>query len=128
MSEEEFFERLMDQIDQPYHRGRLAEPTQAVEIANPICGDQVRLEVKVADNQIMEAWFTGQGCVISQASASLLTQHLEGKPLEMLREFHEADMLALVGVRLTPNRQRCALLSWSALRGVLSQVPKGNDK
>ena len=123
MSDEELFERLLDQLDRPYHRGRLPEPTQAVEIANPICGDQVRLEVCIADGRVSEAWFTGQGCVISQASASLLTQHVEGKSLDELRAFQEPDMLRLVGVRLTPNRQRCALLSWSALHGVLSQLP-----
>lgn len=113
---------MLDHYEQPYHRGPLAEPTRAIEIANPVCGDQVRLELRIVDDTVQEAWFTGQGCIVSQASASQLTEYIEGKSLNDLRRFSEADMLRLLGVQLTATRQRCALLAWSALRGILDET------
>lgn len=119
---EELFDRLLDHYEQPYHRGQMSAPTHAFEIANPVCGDQVRLELRVVDNLVQEAWFTGQGCIVSQASASQLVEYVEGKSVKDLQWFSETDMLQLLGVRLTATRQRCALLPWSSLRGILRQV------
>jgi nitrogen fixation NifU-like protein len=87
---------------------------------NPLCGDTVRLELAVdKDGIIRDAYFTGQGCCISQASASMLMETISGKRIDELKEFSAQQMLDLFGARLTPNRQKCCLLSWRVLQQAL---------
>ena len=80
----------------------------------------VQLELQVSDAGIIEqAWFTGTGCVISQSSASMLVEYIEGRTLEELSSFGAEDMLQLFRARLTPLRQQCCLLAWKALQQLL---------
>ena len=69
---------------------------------------------------VREAWFNGDGCCISQSAASMLVESVEGKPVDQVRRFSAEDMLNLFGVRLTPNRQKCCLLSWRVLQTALA--------
>ncbi len=117
--DELYQEHILDHFEQPYHRGHCAGCTHAHEDDNPLCGDVVRLELAVGDGKINQAWFSGDGCCISQAAASMLAEAIEGKPLEEAKAFSGEDMLRLFGVRLTPNRQKCCLLSWRVLQGAL---------
>lgn len=117
MSDELYDDYILDHYESPYHRGHLAHPTIAHEDDNPLCGDQVHLELLVDENdRIKEAWFDGHGCAISQASASILTKEIEGKSLDELREFQAKGMLDLLKVRLTASRQKCGLLSFKVLK------------
>jgi len=111
---------ILRHVDEPYHRGLLADATHRHRIDNPVCGDSVQIELRIADAGVVEAvWFTGTGCVISQAAASMLVEHIEGRPLAVLRCFTSHDMLNLFRARLTPLRQQCCLLAWRALRSTL---------
>lgn len=109
-------EHVLPHFEQPYHRGSLKEATHEARVDNPVCGDMVSLSLQVADNVIEEAWQEGTGCIVSQAAASMLAQHVEDMSLEAVASFTSGDMLSLFGVRLTPHRSQCCLLAWQALR------------
>jgi nitrogen fixation NifU-like protein len=117
-SEEEMYqEHVLDHYEDPYHRGTCDHPTHAHEDKNPLCGDVVRVELAIDDQgRVRDAWFQGKGCVISQASASMLMEKLEGKNVEELKHFSAQQMLELFGARLTPNRQKCCLLPWRVVQ------------
>lgn len=91
---------------------------------HPSCGDRILLQLAVDQNeQITEAWHDGNGCITSQAAASLLCEYIEGKSLSELRIMTKAEMLSLLGIQLTPLRQQCALLAFNALRAILASSP-----
>jgi len=117
--DELYQERILDHYEQPYHRGHCSAATHAHEDDNPLCGDVVRVELTLDGDRIREAWFSGDGCCISQASASMLMREIEGKSLAEINELSGEDMLRLFGARLTPNRQKCCLLSWRVLKSAL---------
>lgn len=113
-------EHVLDHYEDPYHRGELEKATHSHEADNPLCGDVVHIDLKIdADEKIQEAWFSGDGCVISQSSASMLIETIEGKSLDEVREFTAEQMLGLFGPKLTPNRQKCCLLSWRVLQSAM---------
>jgi nitrogen fixation NifU-like protein len=120
MSDDLYDDHILDHYESPYHRGHVAHPTIAHEDENPLCGDQVHLEIVVDENKrVKEAWFDGHGCAISQAAASILTREIEGKTLEELKDFQAPQMLDLLRVRLTASRQKCGLLSFKVLKTMI---------
>ena len=110
---------ILDHYESPYHRGHAEHPTIAHEDKNPLCGDEVRLELVVDDGRVKEAWFDGHGCAISQAASSILAEEIEGKSLEELKEFQASQMLDLLRVRLTASRQKCGLLCFKILKTMI---------
>jgi nitrogen fixation NifU-like protein len=129
MNEEELYqEHVLDHYEDPYHRGPCEGCTHRHEDDNPLCGDVVQVELKIdGEGRIKEAWFDGEGCCISQAAASMLMERIEGKSVDQVREFSADDMLKLFGPRLTPNRQKCCLLSWKVLQTAVFS-PNGDDE
>ena len=121
MNEEELYqEHILDHFEQPFHRGRCPLATHAHEDDNPLCGDQVRIELSVApDGRIAQAWFNGDGCCISQAAASMLIEKIEGRTVDEVKNMAAAEMLQLFGAKLTPNRQKCCLLPWRVLQSAI---------
>ncbi len=122
MNDEEqvYQEHVLDHFEDPYHRGHCPGATHAHEDDNPLCGDVVQVELEIApEGRLRQAWFAGDGCCISQASASMLMQEVEGRSLEQVKAFTANDMLQLFGAKLTPNRQKCCLLSWRVLQAAL---------
>jgi nitrogen fixation NifU-like protein len=118
--EEIYQEHILDHYEDPYHRGSCEHPTHAHEDDNPLCGDVVRVEMRLSpEGKVQEAWFNGDGCCISQASASMLMEQIEGKTIEEVKKFGAPDMLKLYGPRLTPNRQKCCLLVWRVVQTAL---------
>ena len=117
MSDDLYDDYILDHFESPYHRGHLEKPTIAHQDENPLCGDQVQLELLVDENnRVKEAWFDGHGCAISQAAASILTHEIEGKSLAELKDFQAPQMLDLLRVRLTASRQKCGLLCFKILK------------
>jgi len=126
-------EILLDHFEHPRNRLELEDADVHEHIDNPLCGDQVTVYAKVNDSTLDEVSFTGRGCSISQASASMLTEQLTGKGLDEAEERIEAflemmrteekeelgELAALKGVVQTPNRIRCATLAWDAMRRAL---------
>ena len=120
MSDELYDDHILDHFESPYHKGHLTCPTCTHSDRNPICGDQVTIEIDVGENRcVREAWFDGKGCAISQAAASILCEAIEGKSIDELRGFQAKDMLDLLKVRLTASRQKCGLLGFKVLKAML---------
>ncbi len=121
IDEEELYQdHILDHYEDPYHRGRCPRCTHAHQDDNPLCGDVVRMELQIDDAGTMqEVYFDGQGCCISQAAASMLVEKFDGKRVDEVKTFTAADMLALFGARLTPNRQKCCLLPWRVLQAAI---------
>jgi nitrogen fixation NifU-like protein len=125
--EEIYQEHILDHYEDPFHRGHLPTATHAHEDNNPLCGDVVRIELELGgDGKIRDGYFSGNGCVISQASASMLLEKMQGQSVEDAKKFSAEDMLKLYGARLTPNRQKCCLLSWKVLQSAVHS-PVGID-
>ncbi|MFO1043666.1 MAG: iron-sulfur cluster assembly scaffold protein [Planctomycetaceae bacterium] len=113
-------DHILDHFESPYHKGHLPHPTCSHSDRNPICGDQITVELLVDENDVVkEAFFDGKGCAISQASASILCESIEGKTLQELRDFQAQNMLDLLKVRLTASRQKCGLLGFKVLKTML---------
>ena len=130
LDDELYQERILDHYEEPFHRGSCPAATHAHEDENPLCGDTVRVELSIApDGAIRDAYFSGDGCCISQASASMLLERMQGKSVDDVKHFTAEDMLKLFGAKLTPNRQKCCLLAWrtlqSALYSPLGELGKG---
>ena len=123
-SEEELYqEHVLDHYEDPYHRGRVDAPTHRHEDDNPLCGDVIQIELVIDDaGTIKEVYFDGDGCCISQASASMLVERMDGKTMDDVKKFTADEMLELFGPRLTPNRQKCCLLSWRVLQSAIFSV------
>jgi len=137
--EELYQEVILDHSRRPRNFGELTDAAVRVHGDNPSCGDEIDLGVKFgADGSVQEIKFSGHGCAISQASASLMTAKVKGKPRavaeEMLHAFHElvageggddstklGDLAAMRGVRKFPQRVKCAMLAWRALEQALQQ-------
>jgi len=126
-------EVILDHYRMPRNRGKLDGATVVVELANPLCGDEITLYLKVDGDVVQDVRFDGRGCSISQSSASMMTEAVKGKSvadaLEIARRFKAmmrselsaveadlGDLEALQGVAKFPVRIKCAVLSWEALR------------
>ena len=126
--EDIYEEHVLDHYEDPYHRGGLPAATHSHEADNPLCGDVVHVDLKIDDQgRVKEAWFEGDGCVISQASASMLMEKIEGLSLDEVKQFSAGEMLQLFGPTLTPNRQKCCLLSWRVVQSALHAPVKIGD-
>ena len=127
LNEQDIYEEhVLDHYEDPYNRGPLAGATHAEDGNNPLCGDKVHVDLKLDDDgRIQQAFFDGEGCVISQASASMLMEQIEGKTVDELKEFTANQMLELFGPKLTPNRQKCCLLSWRVVQEAVHTPVQG---
>lgn len=102
----------------PHNFGTLDPHDVSQEEHNPLCGDRIRLDLRIVDNKISEVAFSGKGCAVSQAAASMLTDELIGMDLDQVRQYGKAELLDLIGLPLDKNpvRLKCALLSLKALK------------
>ena len=110
---------ILEHYRRPHNFGALDNATTTQEGANPLCGDRITLQLRVADGQIAAVGFTGRGCAISQASASLLTDEIKGKAVDNAAGMQASDVLDLLGIEISPARMKCALLSLETLQGAL---------
>jgi len=111
-----YTERLLDHYRHPHNRGHLETPDLAGEEYNALCGDRVRIEIRVRDGRIAEAWFEGRGCAVCLGAASILTETITGKALHDLQGMDTEQFLAELESPIRPARLRCALLPWIAFR------------
>jgi nitrogen fixation NifU-like protein len=110
-------ENILDHYRHPRHAGTLADATHSHESHNPLCGDVIRIDLHVNENDIVDrVAFKGRGCAISQASASMLVETIEGMPLEKVKQLSKDDILEMLGIEIGPVRMKCALLSLKALK------------
>lgn len=129
---------IMDHNRRPRNFGPVEQPTHKKEGYNPLCGDQIELELKIVDGIVVDVGFTGVGCAISKSSASMMTEEIKGKTLEVVTSMFEqfrrmitvnnendfdvdllGDLEILQGVSRYPARIKCATLSWHTLNSAL---------
>ncbi len=142
--EELYQETLLDHYKNPRNKGKIEDPGAAIHQDNPSCGDQIDLQIVVKDGRIQDIKFDGNGCVISQSSASMMTEVVEGRTLQETQEIINTfrrfitdqsetnldlgDLEALRGVRKFPVRVKCATLAWTALQKLLDQARSNGQR
>ena len=110
-------EVIIDRYQNPHFKGELDPHDITFEDSNPLCGDEIRIDVVLnGDERVTDARFSGRGCAISQASADLLLESIQGKSIDEIKELAKEDVLDLLGIELGPVRLKCALLSLKVLK------------
>ena len=110
--DELFRDHILDHYRHPRCHGTLEHADASVEDANPLCGDKLRMDFRFADGRVAEVRFMGSGCSISLASASLVCEAIEGRPIDEVKALTRQDVLDLLGIDdLGPVRSKCAMLA-----------------
>ncbi len=110
-------EYILDHYRNPRNFGHLDAPTATAEDLNPLCGDKIRFELQVdGDGRVTDVRFSGKGCAISQASASMLSESLKGEMLEDVARFSQDRVLENVGIGISPARMKCAMLGLKVVK------------
>ena len=117
---------ILEHYRRPHNFGVLETPSATFEGSNPLCGDRITMQLSVDDGVVREVGFTGRGCAISQASASLLTDEIKGKTVDEVAAIRADDLLDLLGIDISPARLKCAMLSHDSLQHVLGDLGAGD--
>jgi len=117
--DEIYRENILEHYKHPRHHGTIEHPDVTYEDANPLCGDRIRMDVRLNEGMIEDIRFSGHGCSISQASASMLCEKVAGMSLEEARGLSRDDVLEMLGIELGPVRLKCALLALKTLKAGL---------
>jgi nitrogen fixation NifU-like protein len=121
-------DEILEHYRRPHNFGMLEHPDVTYEGSNPLCGDRITLMLDLdPGGRVTDVAFTGRGCAISQASASLLTDTLRGRSTDELRRLGKDDVLELLGIEISPARLKCALLSLDTLQRALAEAPVSAD-
>ena len=119
-------DEILEHYREPHNFGTLDSPDAVYEGHNPLCGDRITMMLSVDDAEnVSDVAFSGRGCAISQASASLLTDEIKGRPLSEVRAMTNQDILDLLGIEISPARLKCALLSLDTLQHALAGSADG---
>ncbi len=111
LSRQMYQENILEHYKKPQNFGHLAKPTHLYHSHNPLCGDDLTIEIAVVDGKVSDVRFSGVGCAISVASASMLTDEIKGKSVEAVMQMTKDDVLELLQIPIGPVRLKCALLS-----------------
>jgi nitrogen fixation NifU-like protein len=109
-------QNILDHYQSPRNFGTLDNPDISAEDSNPLCGDVIRMDLKIEDGKVADVRFTGKGCSISRAAASMLTEEIRGKSLEEVKRIGKDEVLEMLGIELGPVRLKCALLALKTLK------------
>lgn len=121
-------EVIIERYKSPLYRGELNPHDISFEDENPLCGDHIRIDLRVDEyGKVTDAAFSGHGCAISQASADLLLESIIGKSIEEVKQLNRDDVLELIGIELGPVRMKCALLSLKVLKAGAYGLGEAND-
>ena len=128
MEDSIYREQIIDLYENPLNFGPLDPSDFSYEEDNPLCGDVIRISVRLdGDNRVADVKWEGQGCAISQASASLLTEEIKGLSLEEIKSFSKEEVLELLGIQLSMTRVKCALLSLKVLKAGAYGMPEPEE-
>lgn len=116
MSLDIYSENILDHYRNPKNFGKMEDPDVKFRELNPLCGDEYEFQLKFSDGSVKDVKFSGDGCAISMASASMLSELVMGKKVSDLEKISEGDVFKLLGVTVSPARMRCALLPLSVLK------------
>jgi nitrogen fixation protein NifU and related proteins len=121
-------ELILDHYQHPHNHGEIPDADITYEDSNPLCGDKIRIDIKLKDNVVQDVKFSGKGCAISQASASMLTDELIGKSLQDIKQLNKQFILDMLGIPLGPTRIKCALLPLKVIKaGAYGVNGNGDD-
>jgi nitrogen fixation NifU-like protein len=110
-------EQILDHYKNPRNKGHISNATISREEWNPICGDRVQLDILFNQkNIVQEVAFVGEGCAISQAAASMLTEKIKGMTKGALQALQSDDIISMLGIQITPGRMQCATLALKAVQ------------
>lgn len=110
-------EEILEHYKYPKNRGRIERPDITYFDTNPLCGDECRIDLTVEDGRVTDVKFEAKGCAISQAATSMLTEMIEDKTLEEIKQIGKRELLDALGLELGPVRLKCALLGLKVLKG-----------
>lgn len=111
---------ILDHYRNPRNAGTLENADASFEDLNPLCGDKIRIDLKIRDGVVEDVKFKGRGCAISQASASLLTESIKGKKIAEIDAIGKDDVLSNLGISISAARLKCALLGLKVLKQALA--------
>jgi nitrogen fixation protein NifU and related proteins len=110
-------ENILEHYKRPHHWGELQDPDLEAEDFNPLCGDELKVQLRVGeDGRVQDVAFSGHGCAISQASASMASDEVIGMPVDELIRLDREFILELLGIDISATRMKCALLSLKVLK------------
>ena len=109
-------QNIIDHYQNPRNWGTIENPDVSAEDSNPLCGDRIRMDLKIKDGKVEDVKFSGVGCSISRAAASMLSDEIIGKSLEEVKAINRDDVLEMLGIELGPVRLKCALLALKTLK------------
>lgn len=127
MTDSLYREAILDHFRNPRNKGTLDPADYSYEDVNPLCGDEIRMDLRTDGERITEVRFSGRGCAISQAAASILTELVEGRPLDEVKAISREDLLDELGVPISPARMKCAMLGLKVLKAGIYGVPQADD-
>lgn len=119
MSDAMYREQILDHYKHPHNKGRLPDADTTVKDSNPLCADEIEIFLKITDGKIADIKFDGQGCAISTAAASLLTDHVKGMTLDQVKTLTREDVFKLLGVPISAARTKCALLALKTIKSAI---------
>ena len=114
--DELYRENILEHYKQPRNFGELDDPDLEFEDNNPLCGDELKVQLRIEDGKVADVGFVGHGCAISQAAASMASDEVIGMPVEELVKLDKAFVLELLGIDISATRMKCALLSLKVLK------------
>tara|TARA_Y100000310_G_C20667885_1_gene808624 strand:+ start:535 stop:897 length:363 start_codon:yes stop_codon:yes gene_type:complete len=117
-----YTEIIIDLYKNPRNKGQLENPTHENSRNNPLCGDEITIQLIVNNNKIEDIKFSGEGCAISQASASLLTDKIKNMTIEDVKNLNKDDILEMLHIPISPGRLKCAVLSLDTIKGALENA------
>ena len=112
-------EYLLDRYESPHHKRALPDADVSIEGGNPGCGDIVHLYLQFDGDRLADVSFEGEGCTISQASADILIDEIQGMSIEQLENFTHEELMEILGKEIVQNRTKCAMLSLDTLKQAL---------
>ena len=114
-------DNIIDHYKTPRHFGQVDQPTVSHQEVNSLCGDQIRMDLIIKNDKILEVKFSGNGCAISMASASMLSEKISRKKIKEAAKINRDQILEMLNIPMSPTRLKCALLPWEVLQKTLQK-------
>jgi nitrogen fixation NifU-like protein len=124
MAADLYREVILDHYRNPRNYGTLNPADYSAHEVNPLCGDEIQMDLKLEDGVVADVKFHGRGCAVSMASASILTEMVKGRPIDEVKALTKDDLLEELGIPVSPARMKCALLGLKALKVGVYGVPQ----